>query len=122
LDWPPDPPPPVLVGAIKPRTVALAGELSDGIIFTGDTGAATVRESLAHFRAGRAAATVEGLGTMIVVFLPIAGRQEPTEIALRIAEHTDAGATHVILHSVGDGAALEDFATQVGQEVRPLVG
>ena len=35
LDWPPTPPPPLLVGAVRERTVSLAGELGDGVIFTG---------------------------------------------------------------------------------------
>src|SRR6266487_4200848 len=32
LDWPPAVPPSLLVGGVKPRTVALAGELADGVI------------------------------------------------------------------------------------------
>src|SRR5256885_10431507 len=34
LDWPPAVPPPLLVGGVKPRTVALAGELADGVIIS----------------------------------------------------------------------------------------
>ena len=43
-------------------------------------------------------------------------------VAARVAEYADAGLTHVILHAVGDGFELEDFARLAGQEVRPLVG
>ena len=35
LDWPPAVVPPLLVGGIRPRTVALAGELADGVIISG---------------------------------------------------------------------------------------
>ncbi len=35
LDWPPAVVPPLLVGGIRPRTVALAGELADGLIIPG---------------------------------------------------------------------------------------
>lgn len=35
LDWPPAMVPPLLVGGIRSRTVALAGELADGLIIPG---------------------------------------------------------------------------------------
>lgn len=91
LDWPPPTPPPLLVGAIKPRTVSLAGELSDGVIFTGDAGPATIRESLAHFRSGRDLATTGGLGETVVAFLPTPGTTPAPQIARRITEYADAG-------------------------------
>src|SRR5439155_597886 len=40
LDWPPAEVPPLLVGGIRPRTVALAGELSDGVIIPSEPSAA----------------------------------------------------------------------------------
>ena len=122
LDWPPDPPPPLVVGAVKPRTVALAGELADGVIFTGDTGPAGVAAALPHFLAGREQATDAGLGSVLTVFVPVDGRSGAAAIAAKVAEYADACATHVILHSVGDGPELEDFARMVGQDVKPLVG
>ena len=121
LDWPPNPPPPLVVGAVKPRTVALAGELADGVIFTGDTGPEGVAEALPHFLAGREQATVTDLGAVLTVFATVDGRSGSAAIAARVAEYADAGATHVILHSVGDGPELEDFARTVGQEITPLV-
>lgn len=121
LDWPPRTPPPLLVGAVKPLTVALAGELSDGVIFTGDTSPETLRESMPHFRSGRDRATAGGLEARIVVFLPIDGKPSAEQIASRVGEHVDKGATDVILHSVGDGPELETFAAIVGEQVRPLV-
>ena len=122
LDWPPDQPPPLVVGAVKPRTVALAGELADGVIFTGDTGPEGVATALPHFLAGREQATVADLGSVLTVFADVDGRSGAAAMATRVAEYVDAGATHVILHSVGDGPELEDFARMVGQEVGPLVG
>jgi alkanesulfonate monooxygenase SsuD/methylene tetrahydromethanopterin reductase-like flavin-dependent oxidoreductase (luciferase family) len=122
LDWPPDPAPPLLVGAVGPRTVALAGELSDGVIFTGDTPADSVRESLAHFHSGRDKAVVTGLDTQITTFLAIDGSLPPDKIAAEVRNYADAGATHVILHAVGGGPDLADFARIVGNEVRPLLG
>ncbi|MDQ1739725.1 MAG: hypothetical protein QOE53_1377, partial [Pseudonocardiales bacterium] len=37
LAWPPRAVPPVLVGAVGPRTLALAGAVGDGVILTGET-------------------------------------------------------------------------------------
>ncbi|WP_404311056.1 LLM class flavin-dependent oxidoreductase [Agrococcus terreus] len=38
LRWPPEQVPPLLIGAGRPRTLALAGELGDGVILAGDDG------------------------------------------------------------------------------------
>ena len=53
LDWPPAVVPPLLVGAIRPRTVALAGELADGLILTGETTVEDVGAALGQFPAAR---------------------------------------------------------------------
>jgi alkanesulfonate monooxygenase SsuD/methylene tetrahydromethanopterin reductase-like flavin-dependent oxidoreductase (luciferase family) len=121
LDWPPQGPPPVLIGAIKPRTLALAGELSDGVIFTGDTTPEQLRESLVHFGSGRARAALDGLGDTVVVFLTVDGNQPPAQIAGHIAEYVEAGASDIALHSVGQGPDLPEFARIVGRQVRPLL-
>lgn len=121
LDWPPPTAPPLLVGAVKPRTASLAGELSDGVIFTGDTEPDTLRESLGHFRAGRARAVTSDLGEMVVAFVPVHGTATAPQIARRVAEYVDAGATDIALLPVGEGPRLEDFARLVSAEVGPLV-
>jgi 5,10-methylenetetrahydromethanopterin reductase len=46
LDLVPDPPPPVLAGVRRPRSLAAAGRCADGIILTELTGPAAVRDSL----------------------------------------------------------------------------
>jgi alkanesulfonate monooxygenase SsuD/methylene tetrahydromethanopterin reductase-like flavin-dependent oxidoreductase (luciferase family) len=121
LDWPPPVAPPLLVGAVKPRTLALAGTLGDGIIFTGGTDPRTLRESLGHFRSARRAAGASELREIVVAFVSIEAGRTPRQIAHRIDEYRDAGATEVALLSVGDGPPLEDFTRAIGEEVRPLV-
>jgi alkanesulfonate monooxygenase SsuD/methylene tetrahydromethanopterin reductase-like flavin-dependent oxidoreductase (luciferase family) len=48
LDWPPGVVPPVMIGARGPRTLALAGELSDGTILDSANTPDDVRAALAH--------------------------------------------------------------------------
>ena len=48
LDWPPPAAPPLLVGARGPRTLALAGELADGVVLDTDLSPDEVRRSLAQ--------------------------------------------------------------------------
>src|SRR2546423_1883665 len=47
LDWPPAAVPPLLVGARGPRTLALAGELADGVVLDADISPDGVRRSVA---------------------------------------------------------------------------
>jgi alkanesulfonate monooxygenase SsuD/methylene tetrahydromethanopterin reductase-like flavin-dependent oxidoreductase (luciferase family) len=121
LDWPPATPPPLLVGAVRERTLSLAGELGDGVIFTGETTPAELREGLVHLRAGRSAARHTGTGD-VVVFADVPDSSPAEAIAQRVRDLAEAGATHVPLLAVGGSMPLERFATFVGEQVRPLVG
>ncbi|MGH3095544.1 MAG: LLM class flavin-dependent oxidoreductase [Streptosporangiales bacterium] len=123
LDWPPTPPPPLLVGAAREKTVRLAGELGDGVILGGDTTPAQLRNVSNQLRSARADAGRSGEPPAdIVAFVPVEGRLGASDVAGRVAECADAGATHVALLAVGDDApALADYAPFVAREVRPLV-
>ncbi len=55
LDWPPAVVPPLVVGGIRPRTIALAGELADGLILTEEVTPDDVRTAIGHFHRDRAA-------------------------------------------------------------------
>ncbi|MGI8664558.1 MAG: LLM class flavin-dependent oxidoreductase [Jatrophihabitans sp.] len=120
LDWPPTEAPPLLVGAVKPRTIALAGELADGVILTGDTSPADLRAAMAHLRAGAVTGDRAGTGA-VVVFVAVPASAGAVEVADRIAEFVEAGATHPILLAVDEGRPLESFVEFVAAEVRPLV-
>lgn len=82
LDWPPVRPPTLLVGGTGPKTVALAGELTDGVLLTAAADATAVR----------AARTLVGDG-LVATYTELA----PDQIADRVAELTAAGADTVIL-------------------------
>lgn len=121
LDWPPATAPPLLVGAVREKTVALAGQLGDGVILTGETTVEQLREASTRHRAARQAAGREGDGD-VVVFAVVAGRPDAAAVAATVAEHAEAGATRIALHSVGDDAPdLSDFVRFVAEQVGPLV-
>ena len=120
LDWPPAAAPPLLVGAVRERTVSLAGELGEGVIMTGETTPAALREAMVHLRSGRAGAGRTGEPD-VVVFLPVHGALDATYEAQRVAELADAGATHVVLLAIEDDPLLEDLVTFIARDLRPLV-
>jgi alkanesulfonate monooxygenase SsuD/methylene tetrahydromethanopterin reductase-like flavin-dependent oxidoreductase (luciferase family) len=120
LAWAPVPPPPLLVGAVRERTVALAGELGDGVIFTGATSPEALQKALPHLDAGRERAGASGRGD-VVVFAALPARASAADAADRVGRLAAVGATHVILHAVGDGPPVEQFAEMIARDVRPLV-
>jgi alkanesulfonate monooxygenase SsuD/methylene tetrahydromethanopterin reductase-like flavin-dependent oxidoreductase (luciferase family) len=134
LDWPPEVPPAIYVGATGPKTLALAGELGDGTILTGGTSPAGVRRALGHIAATRP--------HEMVVFVPAAfgpggadrlaetQRREgtdvpgvagtPAEMAAALHEYVEAGATKLILQPTIDDPDPVAFVTQVA-EVAPFL-
>lgn len=121
LTWPPQTVPPVLVGAIGPRTLALAGAVGDGVILTGETAVEELPEAVRQVRAGRAGA---GLDTPpeVVVFVQVTDRPAARDVAALVSRYVEAGATTVALHSVGEDAPpLAEFARFAASEVQPLL-
>jgi 5,10-methylenetetrahydromethanopterin reductase len=118
LDWPPSAVPPLLVGARKPKTLALAGEIADGLVLDVDISPGGVRKAVAAAGAVRP--------HEVVVYLPSAGGPgareridadlarwaqtppdwaavgSPQDVARIIRAFADAGATTVILQPTGD--------------------
>ncbi len=64
LDWPPAAVPPLLVGGRGPKTLALAGELADGLVLDADITPDGVRQAVAAAGAARP--------HEVVVYLPAA--------------------------------------------------
>ncbi len=120
LDWPPQAPPPLLVGAVRPKTVEVAGQLADGVLLTGETGVEQVRVAVPAYTAAREAAGHEGPGLVqLNVTVP---DDEPAErTAERIVELAGLGVTHASLLPVGDGRPLVQFVAHVAERIRPLV-
>jgi alkanesulfonate monooxygenase SsuD/methylene tetrahydromethanopterin reductase-like flavin-dependent oxidoreductase (luciferase family) len=91
LDWPPDQPPTLLIGARGPKTVALAGEVSDGVLLDTVTEPDLVRRAR------------ELVGDKhVAVYTPIQPSLAANEVRDWMAELVDAGADSVILHGTHD--------------------
>ena len=122
LTWPPQTVPPVLVGAVGPRTRTLAGAVADGVILTGGTTVEQLSEAVGQVRAGRSGASL-ATEPEVVVFVPVADRPAAADVAIQVSRFADAGATTVALLSVGENAPpLAEFARFAGSQVQPLLG
>ena len=124
LDWPPTVVPPLLVGGIRPRTVALAGELADGVIIPGGNSPADVRAALGHFREGRAARVGGSAdpGDEVALFVYVPPDASAADIAATVREYAAAGATRVAVFPGEDGADLVPFVRMLAGQVSPLLG
>jgi alkanesulfonate monooxygenase SsuD/methylene tetrahydromethanopterin reductase-like flavin-dependent oxidoreductase (luciferase family) len=145
LDWPPPYPPPVLVGAVGPRTQRLCGRSADGTILTAGTPPDGVRQARALVDEGR----IEGGRTdehRIVVYLHAATGPDAAErleadrrrwgydsmddigvagdapaVADAVRRWADAGADVVVLQPTPDDPDPEGFVRFVAADVRRLL-
>jgi alkanesulfonate monooxygenase SsuD/methylene tetrahydromethanopterin reductase-like flavin-dependent oxidoreductase (luciferase family) len=99
LDWPPVDVPALLVGARGPKTLALAGELADGIVLDAEVAPGgispdAVRDAITASSASRA--------QQVVVYVPITAGDEVADVARTIQAYADAGATTVAMQPAPD--------------------
>ena len=90
LDWPPAQPPRLLIGARGPKTVALAGEISDGVLLDTVTDPDVVR---------RARDAVGG--AYVAAYTPIEPGSSPDAPRAWVAELAAAGADAVVVQGSG---------------------
>ncbi|MEU0084363.1 LLM class flavin-dependent oxidoreductase [Streptomyces sp. NPDC006274] len=145
LGWPPPTVPPVLAGAVGPRSVRLTGEAADGTVLDASMGPDGVRQACRLIDEGRAAAGRTGRHEIVVCLhtatgpgaedrlraelersghatggeLGVAG--DADAVAKAVQRLVDAGAGTVVLQPTADEPAPEDFVRFVAEEVRPLV-
>ena len=86
LDWPPPTPPTLLIGARGPRSVALAGELTDGVLLDSVVDPAGVRR----------ARELVGPERQVAVYTQMTDRAAVPD---RVAQLAEAGADTVILQA-----------------------
>ncbi len=107
LDWPPTPPPPLLVGARGPKTVALAGELADGMVLDVPITPDGVRRAVETAAASRP--------HEVVVYLESAAATSASTLAEAMAGYAEAGATTVVLQPTEDDPDVDATIQLTGQ-------
>ncbi|OZF35792.1 LLM class flavin-dependent oxidoreductase [Rhodococcus sp. 14-2483-1-1] len=94
LNWPPLQPPPLLVGATGPKTLALSGRHSVGTILTSETTPEQVRTAIDHIDGGP--------DHDVVVYVSVGSDSDAATIDIQ--RWIDAGATTVVLEPSADAA------------------
>jgi alkanesulfonate monooxygenase SsuD/methylene tetrahydromethanopterin reductase-like flavin-dependent oxidoreductase (luciferase family) len=144
LDWPPHQVPPLLMGARGPKTLALAGEVADGLVLDAGISPDGVRRAITAAAAARPHEVVvyvncaAGPGARDRVLAgmsdtgdPVAGTGEPLEdrtavgspadVAAVIGRYAAAGATSVVLQPTGDDPDV-DATLALGAGAIALLG
>ncbi|GGL02249.1 LLM class flavin-dependent oxidoreductase [Mangrovihabitans endophyticus] len=128
LDWPPDPAPPLWLGATGPKTLRLSGELAHGTILSGGTSpelTARAREltgghPLAVFvPAATGPGAEQRLAALTLDHPGVHG--DAAQIADAVMPWIEAGATSVILQPTPDEPDLPGFIRFVAEQVRPKI-
>lgn len=144
LDWPPPEAPRVLIGAVGPRTLRLAGEVADGTLMVSTTRAPQVRQARRLIDEGRAAAGRTDPHELVVYLHATAGGPAATDrmraelgrwdaepvpeyergvnaasIAAAARSLIEAGADTVVLEPTEDEPDPEAFVRFAAEEVRP---
>jgi alkanesulfonate monooxygenase SsuD/methylene tetrahydromethanopterin reductase-like flavin-dependent oxidoreductase (luciferase family) len=142
LAYPPLQPPPLLIGAAGPRTLAAAGELGTGTLLSLGLPVAAVKES-----AGIVLAAADGHPHEVFASLPVAtgpdararvdaelatygipggpetgAAGDARAIADRFLELADAGVTGISIQPCADEPDVGAFAHFLSEEVKPLLG
>ena len=104
LDWPPARRPVLLIGARGPKTIALAGEVADGVLLDSVLDADAVRRGRELVDEGRARSGREGHALVSVYTeLDVAPHQAglTDRVSERVAALAEAGADTVIVQATG---------------------
>ena len=145
LDWPPTEPVPLWLGGVGPRSLALAGELGDGLILANALTPDDVRKAVGAARTGAdVSPTGDGFdvhATLIAATgpdaqervdreVPLWGKEagqgigaggDAATIASAVQALADAGATAVAVQPTADEPDVEGFVRFLGREVAPLL-
>jgi alkanesulfonate monooxygenase SsuD/methylene tetrahydromethanopterin reductase-like flavin-dependent oxidoreductase (luciferase family) len=122
LDWPPEEAPPVLVGAQRPKTLAVAGELGDGVILTGEETPDVTAGLLDHVREARG--HLDGFD--VVNFATVQAHSSVDEVVETVRAYAAVGVTTVPVVVVagpdgppaGEAFDLAGWVADVGAEVQ----
>jgi alkanesulfonate monooxygenase SsuD/methylene tetrahydromethanopterin reductase-like flavin-dependent oxidoreductase (luciferase family) len=135
LDWPPSPPPKLMLGGTGPKSLALSGELGDGTILAGGIAPAGVHTAMKYIAPTSVheivvfmtAATGPGGAEQLRAHRERSGLDSAgvngnaADIAEVIREYAAAGATKVVLEQSPSDPDVEGFVRFVAEELQPLV-
>jgi alkanesulfonate monooxygenase SsuD/methylene tetrahydromethanopterin reductase-like flavin-dependent oxidoreductase (luciferase family) len=141
LDWPPSPPPPLVLGGAGPRSLALAGRLGDGSLLGTALHETEIRDACATVLgaagtdrhpvvATLVAATGPGAQERLDREVPRWGRRagegvgvagDAERIADAIRRLAPLGVTSVAIQPTADEPDLRGLVDVLGREVRPLL-
>ena len=141
LDWPADPPPPLMLGGEGPKSVALTAELGDGTILSAarsDDEIRAVVDSVSEIKrnaphpivASHIVATGPNADERLAGEVPTWGKSagegvgaagDAATIAASIRHVADLGCTNVAIQPTEDEPDLAGLIRFLGAEVRPLL-
>jgi alkanesulfonate monooxygenase SsuD/methylene tetrahydromethanopterin reductase-like flavin-dependent oxidoreductase (luciferase family) len=113
LDWAPQQRVPVLIGGQGPKTLALAGEIADGVILDSAHTVTTLRDALSRVASGRVGVGDAPFST--VFFLAC----NAEEAGRSVGPYLDAGVDTLVFQPVGPHGALAELITAVGDLTTP---
>jgi alkanesulfonate monooxygenase SsuD/methylene tetrahydromethanopterin reductase-like flavin-dependent oxidoreductase (luciferase family) len=109
LDWPPQQPVPVLIGGTGPKTLALAGEIADGVILDSQYTATTVRDAIGHVARGRPDRGATPFSTVLFLACSADGAAESAEPFL------EAGVDTLVFQPAGPQTRMAELITAAGE-------
>jgi alkanesulfonate monooxygenase SsuD/methylene tetrahydromethanopterin reductase-like flavin-dependent oxidoreductase (luciferase family) len=109
LDWAPQQPVPVMIGGTGPKTLALAGEIADGVILDSRYTATTVRDALGHVTSGQTDRAGRPFST--VLFLAC-GADQAAESA---GPYLEAGVHTLVYQPVGPQSTMPELIAAAGE-------
>jgi alkanesulfonate monooxygenase SsuD/methylene tetrahydromethanopterin reductase-like flavin-dependent oxidoreductase (luciferase family) len=114
LDWAPQQRVPVLIGGTGPKTLALAGEIADGVILDAQYTVATMRDALGHVASGRARRGETPFSTVLFV---ACGADQAAE---SVGPYLEAGVDTLVFQPVGPLTTVPELITAVGDVATSL--
>lgn len=108
LDWPPARPPTLLVGARGPRTITLAGEVSDGVLLDTVTDPEVVRQARALVG-----------DKQVSAYTPVSPDIDQPWLERWIGELANAGADAVILQAPEEAPDAQPLIARLAAVSRP---
>ena len=141
LDWPPDPPPPLMVGGEGPKSVRLAAELGDGTLLAAARSDDEIRAARALVREMKGEEPHPLVAAQLVTTGPDAERRLADElptwgkkpgmgigaagdadvVAASVRHLADLGCTSVAIQPTEHEPDLDGLIRFLGEEVRPLL-